>query len=254
MALPIDYELIAMIFRTVFNPAVEKLVKEVVSKSITPISYEATLTGDGAIAQGDGAKAVGAGGVLISGNVNTGGGAYVSGNVDTSGGDFVGRDQVSGNKIPGNNSLPGDEPLEKDSRIDKTFQKISETARFVTKQLEASYAQAREQAYTWFRFSIIAAGVGFLLIVIGVIVLMLGRTTEGIITTVSSIVPNVIAALFFVQSKASNERVDAIQSKLSESREIHTAVEIANSIETKKERDKLKAEIVRKVIGLSAVN
>ena len=70
------------------------------------ITYQANLTGSGAIAQGRGAKAAGDGGVCVggqnAGNVNTGtqtkidtgGGAYVGGSVDT-GGDFVGRDQIT---------------------------------------------------------------------------------------------------------------------------------------------------------------
>ena len=69
-------------------------------------TYQATLTGNGAIAQGPGASAVGAGGVYVggknAGNINTGtqtridtgGGAYVGGRVDTGGGDFVGRDKI----------------------------------------------------------------------------------------------------------------------------------------------------------------
>ena len=44
-------------------------------------TYKASLTGDGAIAQGAGAKAVGKGGVMIggdvSGNINTGSGSSV---------------------------------------------------------------------------------------------------------------------------------------------------------------------------------
>lgn len=51
--------------------------------------YTATLTGDGAIAQGDGAKAVGAGGVLIDGDINVSG-------------------DVSGNFVIGNNNRIND--------------------------------------------------------------------------------------------------------------------------------------------------
>lgn len=66
-------------------------------------TYQATQTGNGAIAQGNGATAVGAGGVVVgnnSGNVNTGtqhfsGGTVVFGGVDTGGGDFVGRDKIT---------------------------------------------------------------------------------------------------------------------------------------------------------------
>lgn len=71
-------------------------------------TYHATLTGNGAIAQGQDAMAVGAGGVAISGNhtgnintgtqknVDTGGGTYIGGNVNTGGGTFVGRDHKLG--------------------------------------------------------------------------------------------------------------------------------------------------------------
>jgi hypothetical protein len=65
-------------------------------------TYQADLTGNGAIAQGPGAVAVGAGGVHVGGQntgsintgtqVNTGGGAYVRGNVNA--GNFVGRDRT----------------------------------------------------------------------------------------------------------------------------------------------------------------
>jgi hypothetical protein len=46
-------------------------------------TYQAHLTGDGAIAQGHGATAIGAGGCYIGGSVNTGGG------------DFIGRNRIS---------------------------------------------------------------------------------------------------------------------------------------------------------------
>lgn len=67
-------------------------------------TYQATLTGGGAIAQGPGATAADAGSVVVGGrntgsintgtqtNIDTGGGAHIAGNVHT-GGDFVGRDK-----------------------------------------------------------------------------------------------------------------------------------------------------------------
>jgi hypothetical protein len=70
-------------------------------------TYQATLTGNGAIARGPGATAVGARGVNVggknTGNINTGtqaridtdGGAYVGVRVDTGGGDFVGCDKIT---------------------------------------------------------------------------------------------------------------------------------------------------------------
>ncbi len=68
-------------------------------------SFDAQLSGNGAIAQGTNAKAVGAGGVFVGGNnsgdinlgtqIATSGGAYIAGGVNTGGGDFTGRDRIS---------------------------------------------------------------------------------------------------------------------------------------------------------------
>ena len=227
-----DMELTLAILRAVYNPALNKRVKEIIQRNVTPITYEATLEGDGAIAQGEGATAIGAGSISIEGEVE---------------GDFVAGDKFTYDENA--NLKRVEQSPSANTQTEKTFQKIAEGSSFVIKQLKISYAQAREQAFAWFRFSIIAAVVGLLLIVAGITILLLGLTTEGIIITISSIIPNVISGLFFVQSKASNERVDLIQRQLSESREIHTAIEIANSIETKKGRDTLKAEIIRRVIS-----
>lgn len=66
--------------------------------------YTANVGGDGAIAQGTGAEAVGKGGIIVRGSnsgiintgthIDTGGGAYVGGGVHTGGGSFIGRDAL----------------------------------------------------------------------------------------------------------------------------------------------------------------
>lgn len=66
--------------------------------------YQATVLDGGAVAQGPGSTALGAGAVQVGGNVGgdvvtgnkieTGGGAYIGGSVNTGGGDFTGRDRV----------------------------------------------------------------------------------------------------------------------------------------------------------------
>lgn len=68
-------------------------------------SFQANLTGSGAIAQGRNARALGAGAVSVEGRntgtintgtqINTGGGSYNTGDVSIVGGDFVGRDRVT---------------------------------------------------------------------------------------------------------------------------------------------------------------
>ena len=76
-------------------------------------TYQANVSGAGAVAQGSGAQAVGAGGVAIGGNnsgdintgtqthIHTGGGAYVGGNVSVQGGSFTGRDKITRGGAPG---------------------------------------------------------------------------------------------------------------------------------------------------------
>ena len=133
---------------------------------------------------------------------------------------------------------------------DTAFERVIGSTAFVLNQLETIYKETREQSRSWFRLSLIAAGVGFVVIGIGILAVMLGQLTAGVITAISSIVPNAAAALFFVQSKSANERVDAIQSRLTDARELQTAVEITNTIGDPKSRDRLKAEIVRKALRI----
>lgn len=240
---PLNIELVKLVLKSVIQPALDKTIREVASKAVAA-KYEATVLGSGAIAQGP-AAAAGQGGIAVGGEV-TGAVSIGDGNV------IVGRDIVSGDKVSGDQLKPGSlkETTVEETPVSETaFQKIADSSAFIHSQLQLSYSQAREQAYTWFRFSIIASGIGFVLVGIGVIAVVFGQLTEGVIAAISSVVPNTVAALFFLQSKVSNERIDAIQRKLSEAREVEIAVEIANSIETKRERDRLKAEIVRKVIG-----
>ncbi len=262
-----NIELIRLAIRLVMDPSVSAKMAEVAKKAIAELDvYKAAQKAivSGAIAQGEGAVAAGEKSVAIGGDVSgkynieidraqgvaigdhaqvenivqTEGGAAIVGDVEVQGGDFIGRDTIA--SVAGKDiAVP----------LNTAFNTVAQSTASVLDQLEQIYVQAREQAQGWFRFSLIAATVGFVLIGIGVVAVVFGQLTTGLITALSSAIPNVVAALFFLQSKAANERVDAIQIKLTEAREVQTAVEIANSIETKRERDRLKAEIVRKVIG-----
>jgi Putative DNA-binding domain len=179
-------------------------------------AYEAVTSGSGAVAQGRGAVAAGDQGVAV--------GRSVTDSITIAKPDYISyRD---------------------------AFERVVGSTAFVLNQLELSYRQAREQSQGWFRFSLIAAMIGLALIVIGMLTLIFGTTTAGMITAISSVVPDVAAALFFVQSRSANERVDVIQKRLTDAREIQSAVEIVNTIDDPPARDKLKAEIVRKALRI----
>jgi hypothetical protein len=177
---------------------------------IRQIAQDAVLFGSGAIRQ-DGGIAAGQSGLAV-------------------GRDIAGRDVIIS--------------------YDTAYDRIVGSTTSTLGQLELNYKQTREQAQSWTRISLIAAGTGFVLIGIGVVVAIFGFTTAGIITAISSIIPNAIAALFFMQSRKADARVDAITSNLTEARAIQTAFEYANTIDDPKSRDKMKAEIVRRTLLL----
>jgi hypothetical protein len=174
---------------TIYSPVTRDSKGNIYAPDIHEAAEKAVRSGAGSIARGEGAVAAGEKGVAVE----TGGGAYVGGDIAVGEGNLVGRDQIT-------------------ITYDKAFERVIGSTAFVTNQLELSYAQTREQAHGWFRFSLMAA------------------------------------AVFFVQSKNANERVDVIQTRLTEAREIQTAVDIVNTIDDGKFRDRLKIEIVRKAL------
>lgn len=159
-------------------------------------------------------------------------------------------DMVGGDKIVGEGDIAGRDIHQTFISYDTAFQKVADSTAFVLDQLQTIYGETRQQSQGWFRLSLIAAGIGFTLIGVGVIAVFIGQLTAGIVTAISSIIPNAAAALFFVQSKTANDRVDAIQRRLTDARELQTAVDITNTISDEKSRDKLKSEIVRKALRI----
>jgi len=124
---------------------------------------------------------------------------------------------------------------------------------FVLNELRVIYEQTRQQSHSWFRFSLAAAVVGFVTFVTGIFFVLTGQGTLGMITLLSSVIPSVTAALFFTQSKTANERIDKVGAKLGEAQELQTAVKIANTIVDLKAQDKLKAEIVKKILRMDRI-
>jgi hypothetical protein len=141
-----------------------------------------------------------------------------------------------------------DSDLDFEISYDKAVERVAGSTKFDLNHLERSYQQTRGQAQGWFILSLLAAGLVFLLIGAGIVAVMFGQLTAGLITSISSVIPTVASALFFSQSKAANKRVDIIHTRLAEAREISKAVEIVDTIEDPKSRDRLRAEIVRKVL------
>ena len=192
-------------------------------------AYTSVLGGASAIAQGVGAVAAGERGIVVC--------------------------PSAGARVPvGENNLPGDQPLTREVPYNTAFERVAGSTAFILDQLELSYRQTREQSNGWYRLSAIAAVVGSLPILGGVVAVFAGYLTAGVLVSVSGLIPEAAAALFFVQGKEANGRVDAIQRKLGDARELLTAVEIANTISEESVRNQMKVSIVLKSLGLDNVS
>lgn len=132
---------------------------------------------------------------------------------------------------------------------DVAFNRIAENNAKVTGELERMHDLAREQGRGWYKASVTAAGAGMCVVAAAVVVLILGQLTTGIVTTVASVVPNVLASMFFANSRRADDRVDALTKRLTQYREAEALVDIAQTIEDQQLRDGVKAEIVRKMLA-----
>lgn len=114
---------------------------------------------------------------------------------------------------------------------DAAYDRIASDANATRRQLEQFNEQARGQAKQWSQFSLIAAILGFLVILGGIIAVLTLNTTAGLITSVAGLIPEVAAALFFQQAKDANARIDNITDKLLKIENIHRAIEIALTVD-----------------------
>lgn len=131
------------------------------------------------------------------------------------------------------------------------YERIAGAANITRQQLAQIYEQNRQQAADWTRFSLGAAVLGFLIVLGGIVAMLLGNTTVGLVTTAASLIPEVAAGLFFQQARGANRRVDGNQKKLLEVEGIHRAIELAMTIDDEDARDRLKGTIILEALGLS---
>ena len=129
------------------------------------------------------------------------------------------------------------------------YDRIANAANATRTQLERIYEQGREQAKQWSLFSLIAAIVGFLVMLAGIIAVLMINTTVGLVTSAAGFIPAVVAALFFQQARDANKRVDSISDKLLETDKVHLAIEIALTVKNASQ-DHLKEAIISQILNL----
>lgn len=145
------------------------------------------------------------------------------------------------------NAMSAGRRIESDSS--EAYERIVGSTTSVLAQLQLNFDQARNQADNQFKLSMIAGGVGLLLITAAAVTLIMGYTSTAVVSTLSSIVFDSMAIFFFRVSKEANERVDNITKKLDETREIYALVAIVDTINEKEQRNELKSEIINKALS-----
>lgn len=115
------------------------------------------------------------------------------------------------------------------------------------------HGQALSQAKVQFWFSVVAASSGFVLIIVAIIMVLLGRTPimQASVQLVSGIIIEAVAALFFKQASETRERATALYDRLRTDRERSYALALVETIDENVVRNAIKAELALHMAGLS---
>jgi hypothetical protein len=137
---------------------------------------------------------------------------------------------------------------------EQAFERIGAAVRLNLKQLEKNIEQARKESSQFFRLTLIFASVGFLVVIIGIILLFSEQVTAGIVSTASSIIPEVTAFLFFTKDKELRKTISAYHQHMLNSQQLLTMVDVAETIIDTAEKDRIKQQIIAKVLGFEPLS
>lgn len=132
----------------------------------------------------------------------------------------------------------------------QAFERIGTFARQNLKQLNDNFTQARKESNQFFKLTLVFASLGFFIVLVGVSLLLAKQVPAGIVSTISSIIPEVTAVLFFRKDKELRDRIDLYHQNIIESQKIMSMIDVAETIKNEKEKDLIKRQIIFKVIGI----
>jgi hypothetical protein len=134
---------------------------------------------------------------------------------------------------------------------EQAFERIGAAFRLNLNQLEENMDQARSESNQFFRLTLIFSALGFIVVLGGVLLLFLGQVTGAVVTSVSSAIPEVTAVLFFTKDKELRKTIQPYHQRMLESQQIHTMIDVAETMANPTERDRMKQEIILKVLNIS---
>lgn len=142
------------------------------------------------------------------------------------------------------------EILSKKPKTEAYMQMIGATKadhRFKRKLFEENLKSAQQHM----KFSLVAAGLGFLIVLGGVVAMMLGYSQAGIVTSAAGIVSELVSVLFFNQARHFSERLDNTLNRLLDVEGFFRAFAIAEQLPEGNLRGQLFEAIVKKMIGIT---
>lgn len=120
--------------------------------------------------------------------------------------------------------------------------------------IQNHHSQALSQSKIQFWFSLIAAVVGFIFIIIMVCLASTNVWYEYIVRILPGAIIEAVSVLFFSQSRETRERASDFLNRLREDKQYEKGIAIAESISDEKLKSTLKAEIALRLCGITDIN
>lgn len=98
------------------------------------------------------------------------------------------------------------------------------------------------------KLSLVAASIGFFIVLIGILAMMFGFSTAGLVTSASGTISEVISLLFFRESRQAADRLDKSLERLLETEGYFRAFVIANQIQDSETRNHVIEAIALRII------
>jgi hypothetical protein len=136
----------------------------------------------------------------------------------------------------------------------QAFDRIGAAVRLNLEQLRSTYDQARVESNQFFKYTLAFACLGFLIVLVAVGFLLIGKTEAGIVSVVGSIIPEITSGLFFRKDKELRSMIEAHHAHIMESQRLLTMIDVAETIEDEDARNDLKEKIIFKVLNIDNNN
>ena len=136
----------------------------------------------------------------------------------------------------------------KDPTKESAQKKFDDT---IDELIKNHHQQALLQANVQFWFSIIAAFIGFVSIMIVIFFPSNTAWYEDLINAIPGIISEAVSVLFFAQSKETRQQSSDFLNRLRQDRQYEKSIAIANEIKDEQLKAKLKAEIALHLCGIS---